>query len=139
VEALGDGIASWGDIDCFACFISGPAWRAGRLSDRLIQSWARSQDWCWRRVALVSTVPLRDAERTLAICRLLGDDREDLVVKALSWALPALSKHDRGAACRFLKDHRDRLAARVLREVGNKLTTGLKSPGSSHHTPGSSR
>jgi 3-methyladenine DNA glycosylase AlkD len=128
VEALGDGIASWSDIDCFGCFISGPAWGARRLPDRLIQSWARSEDWCWRRAALVSTVPLRDTKRTLAICRLLVDDREDLVVKALSWALRALSKHDREAARRFLDDYRDRLAARVLREVGNKLTTGLKNP-----------
>jgi 3-methyladenine DNA glycosylase AlkD len=136
VEALGEGLDSWGDIDSFACFVSGPAWRAGRLPDRLIRSWARSGDWCWQRVALVSTVPLRDSSRALDICRLVVDNRDDLVVKALSWTLRALSKYDPGAARQFLLDYRDRLAARVLREVNNKLTTGLKNP---HHTPGIKR
>jgi 3-methyladenine DNA glycosylase AlkD len=137
VEELGAGIATWSDIDCFGCIVAGPAWRAGRLPDRLIQSWARSDDWCWRRAALVATVPIRDAQRTVGICRLLVDDREDLVVKALSWALRALSKHDPESARRFLDDYRDRLAARVLREVGNKLDTGRKNP--RYHKPGSKR
>jgi 3-methyladenine DNA glycosylase AlkD len=96
---------------------------------------ARSGDWCWRR-ALVATVPLRDSKRTLAICGMLIDDRHDLVVKALSWALRAMSKYDAKAARAFIGEHRERLAARVIREVGNKLTTGLKNP---HQTPGSKR
>jgi 3-methyladenine DNA glycosylase AlkD len=137
VEALGEGIASWGDIDCFGCFIAGPAWRLGNLPDRLIRSWARSDDWCWRRAALVATVPLRDTARALAICRLLVDDREDLVVKALSWALRTVAKYDAAAASMFLADYRDRLAARVIREVGNKLATGLKNP--RYQIPGSRR
>lgn len=58
VERLGEGIGGWADIDTFSCFISGRAWRAGRIPDSLIQLWARSDDWRWRRVALVSTVPL---------------------------------------------------------------------------------
>lgn len=136
VAALGDGLTSWGDVDSFACFIAGPAWRAGRIPDRIIRSWARYDDWCWRRAALVSTVPLDDTKRTLAICGLLVDDRHDLVVKALSWALRALSKRDSESARHFLEDHRDRLAPRVLREVQNKLTTGLKNP---HQRPGTSR
>jgi 3-methyladenine DNA glycosylase AlkD len=136
VESLGAGINSWGDVDCFGCFIAGPAWRAGRISDRLVHSWTRSDDWCWRRAALVATVPLNsraqggtgDTKRTLAVCRLLIDDREDLVVKALSWALRELSKRDAENVRGFIEEHRNRLAARVLREVGNKLVTGLKNP-----------
>jgi len=41
VESLGEGIATWGDIDCFGCFIAGPAWRIGNLPDQLIRCWAR--------------------------------------------------------------------------------------------------
>jgi len=137
VESLGEGIATWGDIDCFGCLIAGPAWRIGNLPDRLIRSWARSEDWCWRRAALVATVPLRDSLRALAICRLLVNDREDLVVKALSWALRTVAKYDSAAAREFLAEHRRQLAARVLREVGNKLATGRKNP--RYQTPGSSR
>jgi 3-methyladenine DNA glycosylase AlkD len=51
-----------------------------------------------------------------------------MVVKALSWALRQLVVHDRDAVWSFLKEHDDVLAARVKREVRNKLTTGLKNP-----------
>jgi 3-methyladenine DNA glycosylase AlkD len=136
VEKLGEGIAHWGDIDCFACFIAGPAWRSGRIPDRLIQTWARSKDWARRRAALVSTVPLNsraqggsgDTKRTLAICSTLVSDRQDLVVKALSWALRELSKRDPEGVRLFLAAHRAKLAPRVLREVDRKLATGLKNP-----------
>jgi 3-methyladenine DNA glycosylase AlkD len=136
VEELGEGISHWGEIDSFSCYIAGPAWRGGRLRDSLLGAWARSDDWCWRRAALVSTVPLNsraqggagDAKRTLAICRILVEDRNDLVVKALSWALRELAKRDPESTRHFLSDHRDRLAPRVIREVHNKLVTGLKNP-----------
>jgi 3-methyladenine DNA glycosylase AlkD len=82
-------------------------------------------------------VPLCDSIRALAICRLLVDDRQDLVVKALSWALRAVSKYDAAAVRAFLEEHRDRLAARVRREVGTKLATGRKNP--RYQTPGSKR
>jgi 3-methyladenine DNA glycosylase AlkD len=66
--------------------------------------------------------------RTLAVCRLLVDDRDDMVVKAMSWALRELVAHDPDALWAFLAEYDDRLAARVRREVRNKLTTGLKNP-----------
>jgi 3-methyladenine DNA glycosylase AlkD len=59
---------------------------------------------------------------------LLVNDTEDMVVKALSWALRALVVHDPDAVRGFLGEHEDVLAARVKREVRNKLTTGLKNP-----------
>ena len=51
-----------------------------------------------------------------------------MVVKALSWALRELAKKHPEQAASFLAKHRQVLAARVLREVNNKLTTGLKTP-----------
>jgi len=56
------------------------------------------------------------------------DDRDDMVVKALSWALRELAKKERRLVERYLREHGARLAPRVSREVRNKLTTGLKSP-----------
>jgi 3-methyladenine DNA glycosylase AlkD len=136
VTTLGRGMASWGEVDCFGCYVAGPAWRERHIADRVVQSWARSSDRWWRRAALVSTVPLNararggegDTVRTLRICRLLVDDRDDMVVKALSWALRELSKRDRRAVELFLDRYAGHLAARVTREVGNKLQTGLKNP-----------
>ncbi len=134
VERLGRGIDSWGAVDAFGRYISGPAWQQGQIPDEAVYGWTQSPDRWWRRAALVSTVPLNlraaggtgDAPRTLAVCERLAGDRDDMVVKALSWALRALSVHDPAAVREFLDSHG--LAARVRREVINKLETGLKRP-----------
>ncbi|HEX8087432.1 MAG TPA: DNA alkylation repair protein [Blastocatellia bacterium] len=136
VEMLGRGINSWGDVDTFACYVAGPAWREGQIPDDVIRRWARSEDRWWRRAALVSTVPLNNkarggtgnTERTLEVCQMLIDDRDDMVVKALSWALRELVKLDPDSVESFLSEHEEKLAKRVLREVRNKLSTGLKNP-----------
>lgn len=60
---------------------------------------------------------------------MLVHDDDDMVVKALSWALREVVVHDPGAVRAFLREHENALAARVKREVTNKLTTGLKTPG----------
>ncbi|HZS48303.1 MAG TPA: DNA alkylation repair protein [Blastocatellia bacterium] len=136
LEQFGQGLDSWGAVDTFASYLSGPAWRESQVPDSLIHKWARSKDRWWRRAALVSTVPLNnktrggngDAARTLAVCEMLLDDRDDMVVKALSWALRELAKRDAKAVSKFLSQHDDRIAALVRREVKNKLSTGLKNP-----------
>jgi hypothetical protein len=136
VEALGQGMASWPETDGFGMILAGPAWLHGRLSDRDIARWAKSGDVWWRRAALVATTGLNnksrggrgDAERTLGIVELLIDDREDMIVKAVSWALRMLAPWQPRAVEDFLETHGDRLAPRVRREVRNKLRTGYKNP-----------
>lgn len=136
VARLGEGMNTWADVDIFACCVAGRAWRTGRINNRVIERWAGSPDRWWRRAAAVSTVPLNmksqggegDARRTLRVCEMLSADRDDMVVKAVSWALRALARRDPGAVRDFVRDHKAALAARVLREVGNKLATGLKNP-----------
>ncbi len=136
VISLGQGIQSWGEVDCFACYIAGPAWRQRNIPDQLIMSWAQSPNRWWRRAALVSTVPLNnrarggqgDVNRTLKICRMLIRDRDDMVIKALSWALRELSKRYPAPVNSFLEQYDEQLAPRVKREVTNKLRTGLKNP-----------
>jgi 3-methyladenine DNA glycosylase AlkD len=136
IEKLGEGIDSWWSVDSFARVISGPAWLQGLVNEQLVAKWARSDDRWWRRAALVSTVALNirsqggfgDAVRTLAICDELVSDRDDMVVKGMSWALRELSVHDPEAVRAYLLKHEDELAARVKREVRNKLDTGLKNP-----------
>ena len=136
LEELGRGIDSWGAVDSFARILSGPAWRDGLIGDEVILKWVQSPDRWWRRAALVSTVALNmrsyggrgDACRTLQICRLLVSDHDDMVEKALSWALRELVVHDAAAVRAFVVEHQDSLGSRIKREVRNKLTTGLKSP-----------
>ena len=69
-----------------------------------------------------------DAPLTLGICRLLVTDHDDMVVKAMSWALRELVVHDSDAVHGFLRKYHDVLAARIKREVRNKLTEGVKNP-----------
>jgi 3-methyladenine DNA glycosylase AlkD len=136
LEALGHGINSWWTVDAFARTLSGPAWRDRLVPDELIVMWAGSPDLWWRRAALVSTVAFNvrsqggkgDVPRTLAVCKLLVADHEDMVVKALSWALREVVYFDPKAVEGFIKEHEHVLAGRVKREVGNKLRTGLKNP-----------
>jgi hypothetical protein len=134
VDRFAKGLSDGGSIDLFGVTIAGVAWREGRLSDAHVRRWARSPDRWRRRLALVSTVPLNsrargglgDTSRTLGVCRVLVDDRDDMVVKALSWALRELAKRDPKGVARFLQEEDERLAPRVRREVRTKLETGRK-------------
>ncbi|MFO0859208.1 MAG: DNA alkylation repair protein [Phycisphaerales bacterium] len=136
-ERLLPTLHDWQSTDCFGSFVSGVAWREGSLTDKHIVTWTRSKDLWTRRAALVSTVPLNlnargskapkgEAKKTILICDRLIDDHEDMIVKALSWALRTLAPKDPAAVRAFLVRHEARLAARVLRETRNKLRTGLK-------------
>ena len=139
VLRMSRGLADWGTVDLFGVTILGPAWRNGRVSDAAIQTLVRSPVRWRRRLSLVATVPLNssargakpggDARRTLRVSRQLLADRDDMVVKALSWALRELAKRDPAAVEEFVATHDAQLAPRVRREVSNKLRTGLKTPG----------
>ena len=138
-----EGLTSWGTVDLFGCTLGGQAWREGILSDEVVETWSRSTDRWRRRLALVCTVPLNskarggcgDASRTLRICEALVDDRDDMVVKALSWSLRELGKRDAKAVRHVLSQYHDRLASRVMREVTNKLTSGTKTPRRNRRQP----
>ena len=134
VEEMARGLADWGSVDLVGVTVVGQAWREGRVTDAKILAWARSPDRWRRRLALVATVPLNsrarggtgDARRTLRVCRALLGDADDIVVKAMSWALRELAKRDPAAVKAFLAREDARLPARVSREVSSKLRTGRK-------------
>ena len=136
VLELGQGMDNWCSVDTWATLIAGPAWRTGRLPDADVEDWIRTGDRWWRRAAVVCTVALNqkarggsgDVPRTLRTCEMVVADHDDMVVKALSWALRELSKRDPAAVVGFLDEHDTVLASRVKREVGAKLRTGLKNP-----------
>ncbi len=129
VERLAKGLSSWADTDTFAQYIVGPAWKNKHIPDSMLLAWAKSDNLWLRRTALVSTIYLKgDVKRMLRFSRMMVDDREDMIVKALSWVLRKMIKYDRAEVEQFLKKHDKALAARIKREVRNKLETGLKTP-----------
>lgn len=134
ISDLGKGLDNWVSVDTFSSMIAGPAWRDGQIPHEMVTGWARSDDMWRRRSALVCTIALNqkarggsgDTDRTLEICSMLIDDHDDMVAKAMSWALRELSKRDRSSVENFLEGHQDHLAPRVNREVRKKLLTGRK-------------
>jgi 3-methyladenine DNA glycosylase AlkD len=131
---FGQGIDNWISVDYFASMLAGPAWRDGQISGQVVEEWAKSKDRWWRRAAVVCTVALNqkarggsgDAERTLKICSLVVKDRDDMVVKALSWALRELAKRKPEPVIEFVNQNESTLSKRVVREVRRKIDTGRK-------------
>ena len=87
-----------------------------------------------RRLALVGVIPINRGrtgvtvpDLTQALIDRVKTEREDLMVKAVSWALRELTKTHPDRVAAYVEANRDTLAALVIREVGNKLRTGLKS------------
>ena len=136
LETMAVGLDSWDVVDAFGRILAGPAWLRGIVGDDLIERWAASPDRWARRLALVCTVALNaktdggtgDTPRTLAICARLAGDRDDMVVKAMSWALRELALRESSAVEAFMQAQADVLAPRIRREVKHKLVTGLKAP-----------
>lgn len=134
IEQLRRGLDNWASVDSFAMSVAGPAWRRGQLPDSRIDAWAQSDDRFVRRLALVCTVPLNmksrggkgDVPRTLRLCSALAADRDDFVVKALSWALREILPHDEAAVRAFVSAQQSTLHRRIVREVESKLNTGRK-------------
>ena len=134
IIVLGNHLDNWASVDSYSLMIAGWHWREGTLSDAQILKWLKSENRWLRRVAVVCTIPLNlrsrggkgDAQKTLMVCKKIIDDRDKMVVKALSWALRELSKRDRTAVENFIQQNRDRLHSLVVREVTAKLKTGRK-------------
>lgn len=134
IEELAENIDNWVTVDTLSVLISGWAWRENQISDADVLAWLKSENRWWRRTAVVSTVALNlrsrggtgDAKRTLLICKKVINDRDDMIVKALSWALRELSKSDKSAVEKFMETYDSQLAGRVRREVYSKLQTGRK-------------
>jgi len=134
LSSLGRNLDNWASVDHYTVGIYGVLWGRGVVKDEHIEALLESDNFWDRRVAVVSTVALNlksrggkgDTARTLAVCERVVDERQDMIQKALSWALRELSKRDRNAVSLFMKRHEKRLASRVIREVSHKLDFGTK-------------
>lgn len=134
IKVMAKNIDNWATVDTLAVLITGYAWREKNITDSDVLSWIESENHWWRRLGVVSTIPLNlksrggkgDPKRTLLVCEKVIDDRHDMVVKALSWALRELSKSNRSAVSNFMIEYEKKLAPRVKKEVYTKLKTGRK-------------
>lgn len=132
VDCFAERAVSWYAVDALGTILTGPLWAAGRLPDEVVDAWSRAESRWRRRLALVTSVGRNgvrpDPDRTFALCLRLADDRDDMVEKAVSWALRYLSQKDKAAVEAFWAHNAHRFRPRVKREVAHKLATGLKTP-----------
>ena len=134
IESIEKNLDNWISVDYFGAIVVGCAWRENFVSTEKVKSYLKSDDFWIRRIAVVATVSLNqkargglgDSKRTLEICKLVVDDHQEMIVKALSWALRELAKIDKEPVIEFVNENENRLHKKVLREVTNKLKTGLK-------------
>ncbi len=131
---LGQNLDNWASVDHYSVGIYGVLWGKGVVKDHHIERLLDSENVWERRVAVVSSVALNlksrggagDTPRTIWVCERVVDERQDMIQKALSWALRELSKRDRDAVEVFMERYESRLSNRVIREVRHKLEFGTK-------------
>jgi len=134
IESIEKNLDNWISVDYFGAIVVGCAWRENFVSIEKVKNYLKSDNYWIRRIAIVATVSLNqkarggfgDSKRTLEICRLVVDDHEEMIIKALSWSLRELAKIDKEPVVKFVNEFENRLHKKVLREVKNKLETGLK-------------
>jgi 3-methyladenine DNA glycosylase AlkD len=126
---------NWGLTDALGSSVLGP-WLLADPDARLSHLWTliADEDVWSRRLALVATVPINRGrtgpaipDLTLALIDCVKAERQLMMTKAVSWALREMIKAHPERVGDYIQENRAVLAAHVVREVNNKLRTGLKS------------
>jgi 3-methyladenine DNA glycosylase AlkD len=115
-------VNNWDLVDSSAPYIVG-AHLEQRDRAKLFEL-ARSSSLWERRVAIIATfwfIRRGSFDDTIAIAKLLLDDREDLIHKATGWMLREVGNRDRAVAERFLRRHCLRMPRTMLRYAIEKL------------------
>lgn len=93
-----------------------------------------NEDVWSRRLALVPLARINRGkiggtfpDLTLQLIDRVKEERHPMITKVVSWVLRELTKTHRDRVAAYLEENRDVLAGHVVREVSNKLRTGLKS------------
>ena len=109
-------INNWDLVDLSAEKIIGP--HLANRSRKPLQILARSDDLWERRIAILSTfyfIKLHDFKETLKLARILLNDREDLIHKAVGWMLREIGKRHIQIEKEFLKIYYRKMPRTMLR------------------------
>jgi len=115
-------INNWDLVDCSAEHIVG-AFLVDK-SRKPLYALARSEILWERRISILSTfhfIKANEFSDTLEIARILRDDREDLIHKAVGWMLREVGKRDMAAEEQFLKDVYQNMPRTMLRYAIEKF------------------
>ena len=111
--------ANWATTDAMCGALIGPTLVAHPGAAAAMDRWARHRNLWVRRAAIVGLIPLArrgDAlDRVYAIARRLHTDREDLIQKAVGWALREAGKTDPVRLERYLRGRGPEIPRTTLR------------------------
>lgn len=122
-----DRINNWDLVDISAPHVVGA--HLERRSRAPLRRLAKSTLLWDRRIAMVSTmwfIRNGEFEDTFDIARMLLDDREDLIHKAMGWMLREVGKKDERALLGFLDRHAGELPRTALRYSLERLSPALR-------------
>jgi 3-methyladenine DNA glycosylase AlkD len=120
-------VNNWDLVDSSAPYIVG-AHLAAR-SRAVLYELARSPYLWRRRVAIMATfwfVRRGSFDDTLALAKILLDDREDLIHKAAGWMLREVGNRNRAVAEAFVRQHCTRMPRTMLRYAIEKYPERLR-------------
>jgi len=126
---------NWETTDGMAQWVFG-RWLLADPDARLhhLRDLIADEDVWSRRLALVATVWLNRGRKdlgfpdlTLELVDQVKEERHQMITKAISWALRGMIKKYPQRVAAYLAENRTLLPAHAVREVDNKLRTGLKS------------
>ncbi|MCP4536215.1 MAG: DNA alkylation repair protein [Chloroflexi bacterium] len=125
---------SWVETDSLGWMLA--SWLMGDPDTRMDYVWEliADEDVWSRRLALVPLARINRGKMgdtfpdlTLQLVDRVKEERHPMITKVISWVLRELTKTHRDQVAAYLEENRDTLAKHVIREVDNKLRTGLKS------------
>lgn len=132
-ESWLDDVDNWVHCDVLSWQIFGflVLWDKSHLKN--LKSYLEKPGKWHRRAAIVSTLQLIrnkkiKAEEVLAMIDEIIDDRDPMIQKAISWVLREIVRFgEKKPVEKYIKENQGQLATYVIREVNNKIQTGLKS------------
>ncbi len=122
-----DSINNWDLVDITAEHIVGAHLR--QRSRAPLRRLARSRSLWERRIAVLSTfhfIKRNEFAETIGIAKMLLQDREDLIHKAVGWMLREVGKRDRTVLESFLDEHGALMPRTMLRYAVERLPEGAK-------------
>jgi 3-methyladenine DNA glycosylase AlkD len=120
-------INNWDLVDCSAAHIVGAYLQ--KKSKQPLYRLAKSRSLWERRIAIIATFYFIRQEEfavTLKIARILLDDGEDLIHKAVGWMLREVGKRNLEVEERFLIEHYETMPRTMLRYAIEKFPEGRR-------------
>lgn len=120
-------INNWDLVDCSAEHIVGAHLAEGGRS--VLTRLARSSSLWERRIAMLATfhyIKRDEFDETLRLARILMNDKEDLIQKAVGWMLREIGLRDRAVEERFLREQAAAMPPTMLRYAIEKFPDPLR-------------